>query len=92
MQDYLSQHSSCENADEASQMPDSHRERDTEDRRTLVLEALVRELGTAVVMFDSGYYIPKTGTLIDDNTAADMVANPHLMDKLKAKIRRASVG
>jgi hypothetical protein len=92
MQGSLRQHSGCGNVDEASQMADSYRERDTEDRRTLVLEALVRELGTAVVMFDSGYYIPKTGTLIDDNTAADMVANPHLMDKLKAKIRRASVG
>ncbi|RLC94243.1 MAG: hypothetical protein DRI39_03520 [Chloroflexi bacterium] len=62
-----------------------------EMHRLAVLEALVRELGTGVVMFDGTYYIPKTGTLIDDSVAINMLANPQLMDKLKAKIRKASV-
>jgi len=61
-----------------------------EEHRSSVMQNLVRELNTGIIMCNSGYYIPSTGTRISESAAADVLANPRLMGKLKAQVRKAN--
>lgn len=60
-----------------------------EIHRSMIMQALVRELQTGIIMCNSGYYIPSTGTRISESAAADVLSNPRLMGKIKAQIRKA---
>ncbi len=73
--------------DAMEDVPDRDR---IEEHRSSIMQSLVRELNTGIIMCNSGYYIPSTGTRISESAAADVLTNPRLMGKLRAQIRKAN--
>lgn len=73
-------------------MQDASQKEDVARLRAAVLEGLVKELRTGVIMCDVGYYIPKVATFVRDDEAEDILANPQLMERLKSRVREDHVG
>jgi len=73
-------------------MQDASQKEDVARLRAAVLEGLVRELQTGVIICDVGYYIPKVAAFIRDDEAEDILANPQLMERLKSRVGEDHVG